>query len=412
MAGGNLLHIVSADDYDLPVYAMDGFPTAPVHPFSIPKLPPSAPWPFTEEEISMATATSTTRPIDPDALNQLLHQAVADMGAAMQSTLILIGDKLGLYRSMGDCAPVTASELARRTGTDERYVREWLNANAAGNYVKYDAASDSYFMTPEQSFALAQDNTAVHLPGFYHMLASCMKDEEKLTEMFRTGKGFGWHEHEKGLFEGCERFFRPTYLANLTTSWIPALDGVEKKLQAGARVADVGCGHGASTILMAQSYPNSEFYGFDYHGPSIEQAQKKAAAAGLQDRVHFQTSPAKSFPGKDYDLVAFFDCLHDMGDPAGASAHVLQSLSKDGTWMVVEPLAGDDIATNLNPVGRIYYSASTVCCVPASRAQEVGLGLGAQAGEKRIRSVVTEGGFTRFRRAVETPFNMVFEARP
>lgn len=359
----------------------------------------------------MSTAATTARPLDPDKLNQLLHQAVVDMGAAMQSTLIVIGDRLGLYRAMGDCAPVSAAELARRTGTNERYVREWLNANAAGKYIEYDSASDTYSMTPEQSFALAQDDTAVHLPGFYHMLASCMKDEEKLTDIFRTGKGFGWHEHEKGLFEGCERFFRPSYLANLTTSWIPALEGVEEKLKAGARVADIGCGHGASTLLMAKTYPNSEFFGFDYHDKSIEHAGEKAAAAGCSDRVHFDVAPAKSFPGKDYDFVACFDCLHDMGDPAGAAAHVKQSLANNGTWMIVEPIAGDDIASNLNPIGRIYYSASTVCCVPASRSQEVGLGLGAQAGEKRIRQVVTQGGFTHFRRASETPFNMVFEAR-
>jgi SAM-dependent methyltransferase len=360
----------------------------------------------------MSTAVPTVRPIDPDKLNHLLHQAVVDMGAAMQSTLILIGDRLGLYRAMADCEPVSAAELARRTATDERYVREWLNANAAGNYVEYHPATDSYSMTPEQSFALAQDDTAVHLPGFYHMLASCMKDEEKLTDIFRTGKGFAWHEHEKGLFEGCERFFRPSYLANLTTNWIPALEGVEERLKSGARVADVGCGHGASTLLMAKTYPNSEFYGFDYHDASIEQAGKKAKAAGCDDRVHFDIAPAKSFPGKDYDFVACFDCLHDMGDPAGAAAHVLRSLAGHGTWMIVEPMAGDDIVSNLNPVGRIYYSASTICCVPASRSQEVGLGLGAQAGEKRIRKVVTEGGFTHFRRATETPFNMVFEARP
>lgn len=359
----------------------------------------------------MTTAAATPRPIDPDKLHQLLHQAVVDMGAAMQSTLIVIGDRLGLYRAMGDCAPISAADLAHRTGTNERYVREWLNANAAGKYIEYDSASDTYSMTPEQSFALAQDDTAVHLPGFYHMLASCMKDEEKLTDIFRTGKGFGWHEHEKGLFEGCERFFRPSYLANLTTSWIPALEGVEEKLKAGARVADIGCGHGASTLLMATTYPNSEFFGFDYHDKSIEQAGEKAAAAGCSDRVHFDVAPAKSFPGKDYDFVACFDCLHDMGDPAGAASHVKQSLAVNGTWMIVEPIAGDDIASNLNPIGRIYYSASTVCCVPASRSQEVGLGLGAQAGEKRIRQVVTEGGFTHFRRASETPFNMVFEAR-
>jgi 2-polyprenyl-3-methyl-5-hydroxy-6-metoxy-1,4-benzoquinol methylase len=313
---------------------------------------------------------------------------------------------------MADGAPVTAADLARRTGTAERYVREWLNANAAGHYVEYDPATDTYSMTPEQAFALAEDDTAVHLPGFYHMLASCMKDEEKLTEVFRTGKGFGWHEHEKGLFEGCERFFRPGYLANLTTSWIPALEGVDAKLKAGARVADVGCGHGASTLLMAQTYPNSEFYGFDYHTASIEQAQKKAAAAGVGDRVHFETAPAKSFPGGGYDFVACFDCLHDMGDPTGAATHVRQTLAPNGTWMIVEPFAGDSVASNLNPIGRLYYSASTVFCVPASLSQEVGLGLGAQAGEKRIRQVVTDGGFTHFRRATETPFNLVFEARP
>ncbi|MGC1298820.1 MAG: class I SAM-dependent methyltransferase [Alloacidobacterium sp.] len=360
----------------------------------------------------MTTSAPSVRPLDPDKLNQLLHQAVVDMGAAMQSTLIVIGDRLGLYRAMADCAPVSAAELARRTGTNERYVREWLNAHAAGKYVEYDPATDTYSMTPEQSFALAQDDTAVHLPGFYHMLASCMKDEEKLTDIFRTGKGFGWHEHEKGLFEGCERFFRPSYLANLTTNWIPALEGVEAKLKSGARVADIGCGHGASTLLMAKTYPNSEFFGFDYHDGSIEHATKQAAAARCTDRVHFDAAPAKSFPGKNYDFVACFDCLHDMGDPAGAAAHVRQSMANDGTWMIVEPMAGDDIVSNLNPVGRIYYSASTLLCVPASRSQEVGLGLGAQAGEKRIRQVVTEGGFTQFRRASETPFNMVFEARP
>jgi SAM-dependent methyltransferase len=362
--------------------------------------------------IIMSTANPVSRPIDPEKLNQLLHQAVSDMAASMHSALILIGDKLGLYRAMADGTPMTAGDLARRTGTTERYVREWLNANAAGHYIEYDPATDTYSMTPEQSFALAEDDTAVHLPGFYHMLASCMKDEEKLTEIFRTGKGFGWHEHEKGLFEGCERFFRPSYLANLTTSWIPALEGVDAKLKAGARVADVGCGHGASTLLMAKTYPNAEFYGFDYHPASIEQAQKKAAAAGLSDRVHFEAAPAKTFPGKGYDFVACFDCLHDMGDPAGAAAHVRQTLANDGTWMIVEPFAGDSIASNLNPIGRLYYSASTVICVPASLSQEVGLGLGAQAGEKRIRQAVTDGGFTHFRRATETPFNMVFEARP
>ena len=357
-------------------------------------------------------ATAASRPIDSDKLNVLLGQAVADMGAAMHAPLIVIGDRLGLYRAMGSGEPMTAAELARRTGTAERYIQEWLNANAAAHYVEYDAASATYFMSPEQSFALAQDDTGVHLPGFYHMVASCMKDEEKLTEVFRTGEGFGWHEHEKGLFEGCERFFRPSYLANLTSSWIPALDGVEARLRAGARVADIGCGHGASTLLMAQTYPQSEFFGFDYHGGSIERAREKAEAAGLKDRVHFDVSMAQAFPGKGYDFVACFDCLHDMGDPAGAARHVRGALAEDGSWMIVEPFAGDDVASNLNPIGRIYYAASTVVCVPASRSQEVGAGLGAQAGEKKIGEVVSQGGFTRFRRATETPFNMVFEARP
>ncbi len=318
------------------------------------------------------TSPVQTRPIDPDKLNALLGQAVHDMGAAMHAPLIVIGDKLGLYRSMGDGVPVTAAQLAQRTGTAERYIREWLNANAAGNFVEYDSAGDTYFMTPEQALALAQDDTPIHLPGFYHMLASLMKDEEKITEIYRTGEGMGWHEHEKGLFEGCERFFRPTYLANLVSSWIPALDGVEAKLEAGARVADIGCGHGASTLLMAKAYPNSRFFGFDFHAPSIEIARKKAAAAGVTDRVDFDVAPSKAFPGKDYDLVAFFDCLHDMGDPAGASKHVRESLAPGGTWMIVEPFAHDTIAANLNPVGRIMYSASASVCVPCSLSQEVG----------------------------------------
>lgn len=359
----------------------------------------------------MATQ-SQARALDQDKLNALLGQAVQDMGACLHGALVLIGDKLGLYRAMADGSPVTPAELAERTGTTERYIREWLNANAAGNYVQYHAESGSYSLSPEQAFALALDNTPIHLPGFYHMLASCLKDEEKLTDIYRTGRGFGWHEHEKGLFEGCERFFRPTYLANLTTSWIPALDGVEAKLQSGAKVADVGCGHGASTVLMAQAYPKSRFFGFDYHPASIETARKKAEAAGVSDRVTFEVSPAKSFPGAGYDFVTFFDCLHDMGDPAGAAAHVRAALAPDGTWMVVEPIAADDVSANLNPVGRIYYSASAMICVPASLSQEVGLGLGAQAGEARLRGVISSGGFTRFRRATETPFNMVFEVRP
>jgi SAM-dependent methyltransferase len=355
--------------------------------------------------------TPKGREINPDAMNALLGQVVADMGAVAQAPVILIGDKLGLYRAMGDGTPVTPAELAQKTGTAERYVREWLNANAAGKLVEFDAKEGKYFMTPEQALVLALDDTPLHLPGFYHFVASLMKDEEKLTEIYRTGKGMGWHEHEKGLFEGTERFFRPTYLANLVSSWIPALAGVEAKLQSGARVADIGCGHGASTLLMAKSYPKSEFFGFDYHGPSIEKANEKAKAAGVADRVTFAVAPAKSFPGKDYDLVAFFDCLHDMGDPVGAAKHVRSTLAKDGTWMIVEPFANDETAANHNPIGRIFYSASATVCVPCSLAQEVGLGLGAQAGPARLENVAREGGFGHFRRATETPFNMVFEAR-
>jgi SAM-dependent methyltransferase len=363
----------------------------------------------------MASAPSTspekTRTINPDKLNALLGQAVQDMGAAMHAPLIVIGDKLGLYRAMGDGEPVTPAQLAERTGTAERYIREWLNANAASKFVEYDGASGTYFMTPEQALALAQDDTPIHLPGFYHMLASLMKDEEKITEIYRTGKGMGWHEHEKGLFEGCERFFRPTYLANLVSSWIPALEGVEAKLKAGARVADIGCGHGASTLLMAKAYPKSQFFGFDYHAPSIETAREKARVADVSDRVNFEVAPSKTFPGKKYDMVAFFDCLHDMGDPAGAARHVHESLAPGGTWMIVEPFAHDDIAANLNPIGRIMYSASASVCVPCSLSQEVALGLGAQAGPANIEKVVRSGGFTHFRKAAETPFNMVFEAR-
>jgi SAM-dependent methyltransferase len=351
------------------------------------------------------------RAVNSDALNALLGRAVQDMGAALQAPLILIGDKLGLYKAMGDGVPVTPAELAKKTGTAERYIREWLNANAAGQLVEYDKEKGTFSMTPEQALVLAMDDTPVHLPGFYHLLASLMKDEEKLTEIYRTGKGMGWHEHEKGLFEGTERFFRPTYLANLVSSWIPALEGVEAKLKAGARVADIGCGHGASTLLMAKSYPKSQFFGFDYHGPSIDKAREKAKVADVGDRVTFSVAPAKSFPGKGYDLVAFFDCLHDMGDPVGAAKYVKTTLAPGGTWMIVEPFANDDAAANHNPIGRIFYSASATVCVPCSLAQEVGLGLGAQAGPARLEEVARSGGFTHFRKATETPFNMVFEAR-
>jgi 2-polyprenyl-3-methyl-5-hydroxy-6-metoxy-1,4-benzoquinol methylase len=291
-------------------------------------------------------------------------------------------------------------------------VREWLNSNAASGYVVYDAAEKTYTLPPEQALALAVDDSPVFLPGAFQILSACYNDAPKIENAFRTGQGVGWHEHHHDLFHGTERFFRPNYNANLVSSWIPALDGVEAKLQAGAKVADVGCGLGASTILMAKSYPKSNFVGFDYHAKSIELAREAAQQAGVSDRVHFEVAAAKNFPGGGFDFIAFFDCLHDMGDPAGASAHVCQALKPDGTWMIVEPFAEDTPEANHNPIGRIFYSASTMLCVPASMAQEVGAALGAQAGEQNIRKVVESGGFTRFRRATQTPFNLVFEARP
>jgi SAM-dependent methyltransferase len=351
-------------------------------------------------------------PIDEAKLNAFMGRAVGDMGAAAHAVLILIGDRLGIFKAMGDSRPVTAAELAARTKLHERYVREWLNANAASGYVTYDSATKTYTLPPEQALALAVEDSPVYLPGAFQLLSSCFHDADKIEDAFRTGKGVGWHEHHHDLFHGTERFFRPNYNANLVSNWIPALDGVQKKLEQGAKVADVGCGLGASTILLAKNYPKSTFYGFDYHQGSIDMAREAAAKAGVADRIKFEVAAAKNFPGRDYDFIAFFDCLHDMGDPVGAAAHVRSTLKPDGTWMIVEPYAEDAVEANHNPIGRIYFSASTMLCVPASLSQEVGAALGAQAGEKNIQTVVTAGGFTRFRRATQTPFNLVFEARP
>ncbi len=352
----------------------------------------------------------TEQIIDEAKLDEFMGRFVGDLGAALSAANVVIGDRLGLYRAMADGEPLTPEQLAERTGTDARYVREWLSGQAAGGYVSY--ADGSFSLTPEQSFALAQEGSPAFVPGAFQLATSLVKDEEKITSAFQTGKGVGWHEHHHDLFAGTERFFRPGYAANLTSAWIPALDGVQEKLDRGALVADVGCGHGASTILMAQAYPQSEFVGFDYHDGSIEAAREKAAEAGLDGRVSFEVAKAKEYAGEGYDVVAMFDCLHDMGDPVGAAAHVLSTLDADGTWMIVEPFANDRLEDNLNPVGRVFYSASTLVCTPASRDQEVGLALGAQAGEARLRDVITGGGFTRFRRATETPFNLVLEARP
>ena len=349
--------------------------------------------------------------IDMDKLNAFMGRFVGDIGAAMHAGTVLLGDQLGLYKALA-VGPMSAEQLARATQTDARYVREWLSAQAASGYVEYDAAADHFHMTEEQVFALATEGSPAFIPGAFQVVLGALRSVPRLAGVFRTGLGYGWHEHDAMLFQGTERFFRPGYAANLVSSWIPALDGVDSKLESGARVADVGCGHGASTVLMAQAYPKASFVGFDYHAPSIEWARKAAAEAGVADRVTFEVAAAKNFPGKDYDLVAFFDCLHDLGDPVGASRHVRAALKPDGCWMIVEPFANDALQDNLNPVGRLYYSASTLVCTPASKSQEVGLALGAQAGEKRLRGVVTEGGFKHFRRATETPFNLVFEARP
>jgi len=349
--------------------------------------------------------------INETKMNELIGRFLGDFGATFHAAMVVIGDKLGLYKTLAEVGPVSSKELADRTGTTERYVREWLASQAAGGYVNYNPATGCYSLSEEQSFALADESSPAFMPGAFQLAVSAVKSEGRITDAFRTGEGVGWHEHDPELFHGTERFFRPGYAAHLTTSWIPSLDGMEARLRSGARVADVGCGHGVSTILMAKAFPKSTFIGFDYHNRSIQYARKAAQEAGVTDRVRFDIAKAKEYPGKDYDFVTFFDCLHDMGDPVGASTHVLQSLKSDGTWMLVEPFAGDKLEDNLNPVGRAFYGASTLLCTPASLSQEVGLGLGAQAGENRLRGVVTSGGFTRFRRAAETPFNIVYEAR-
>lgn len=356
-------------------------------------------------------ATTAQPALDMDKLNAFIGQFVGDLGAAVHAGMVVIGEQLGLYKALAG-GPLSSAELAAKTHTDERYVREWLSSQAAGGYVTYNEKTDKFRLSEEQAFALADEDSPAYLPGAFQLALGSLAAVPRIAESFRTGAGMGWHEHDDGVFHGCEKFFRPGYAANLVSSWIPALDGVKEKLEAGARVADVGCGKGASTLLMAKSFPKSQFFGFDYHDKSIQAARESARRQGVADRVSFEVAKAKEFPGKDYDFVAVFDCLHDMGDPVGAAKHVRQSLRKDGTWMIVEPFANDGLKDNLNPVGRVYYSFSTLLCTPCSRSQEVGLCLGAQAGEKQIRQVLTSAGFGRFRRATETPFNIVYEARP
>ena len=349
--------------------------------------------------------------LDMNKLNAFIGQFVTDLGASVHAGMVVIGERLGLYKALA-ARPMTPAELAAETQTDERYVREWLASQAAGNYITYDEKARKFSLTQEQAFTLANEESPAYLPGAFELALGSLAAVPRIAESFRSGAGMGWHEHVDGVFHGCEKFFRPGYAANLVSNWIPALGDVQRKLDAGARVADVGCGKGASTLLLAKAFPNSRFYGFDYHDKSVEAAREYAKRDGLGDRVTFEVSEAKRFPGKDYDFVTVFDCLHDMGDPVGAAAHVRRSLANDGTWMIVEPFANDQLKDNLNPVGRVYYSFSTLLCTPCSRSQEVGLCLGAQAGEARIREVVTSAGFSRFRRATETPFNIVYEARP
>jgi 2-polyprenyl-3-methyl-5-hydroxy-6-metoxy-1,4-benzoquinol methylase len=357
------------------------------------------------------TAIEQPAAIDHDKVMSFVFRAVDEVGATLNTALVVMGDRLGLYRALAGAGPLTPAELAERTGTNERYVREWLNAQAAGAYVDYDPDSSRYTLSAEHAIALTDDSSPAFLPGLFQTAFGAVLDSPRITEAARTGAGVGWHEHGHDVFDGCERFFRPGYNANLVAAWLPALDGVVGKLQGGATVADVGCGHGASTILMAQAFPASTFLGSDYHEGSITTARERAAEAGVSDRVRFEVAASSTYSGSGYDLVTMFDCLHDMGDPVGAARHVRQSLSPDGTWMIVEPAAGDRVESNLNPVGRAYYGFSTLLCTPASLSQEVGLALGAQAGESRIRDVAASAGLTRFRRVSETPFNMVYEAR-
>lgn len=356
--------------------------------------------------------TTTEQQIDTDKLMGFVFRAVDEVGATLNAALVVMGDKLGYYRDLAEHGPSTPAQLAERTGTAEPYAREWLNAQAAGEYVDYDPTTRRYTLPPEHALAMTDPDSPAFLPGFFQIALGTVHDTQRIVEAARSGAGFGWHEHGTDVHEGCERFFRPSYHANLVGSWLPALDGIERRLTEGALVADIGCGHGASTVLMAQAFPRSSFVGSDYHEASIETARARAEEAGVADRVRFEVASAQGFGGTGYDLVTTFDCLHDMGDPVGAARHVREAIADDGVWMVVEPIAGDHVEDNLNPVGRAYYGFSTLLCTPSSLSQDVGLALGTQAGPARIRDVTAAGGFTRFRSVAETPFNRVFEIRP
>lgn len=361
---------------------------------------------------STMTTTHEAPAIDVDKLMAFVFKAVDEVGATLNTALVVLGDKLGYYQAMADSGPTTASRLAQQTSTDEHYAREWLNAQAAGGYVEYDESTGHYTLPPEQATALTDPSSPAYLPGFFQIALGTTHDTDSILQAARNQAGVGWHEHHGDVHDGCERFFRTMYNAHLVGEWLPALDGVVDKLERGARVADIGCGYGASTIIMAQAFPNSTFVGSDYHEASIAAARQRAQDAGVADRATFEVAPATAFSGSGFDLVTTFDALHDMGDPVGAAKHVRQAIAPEGTWMVVEPMAGDAVSDNLNPVGRAYYGFSTLLCTPSSLAQDVGLALGTQAGPARIRDVVTTSGFSRFASVAQTPFNRVLEVRP
>ena len=348
--------------------------------------------------------------INENKLNTLLGKMVTEMGAAAIGPLILIGDSLGIYKAMEGKGNMTSNELAKVVGVNERYLREWLSAHAASGYIEYDDTNETVLLTPEQAFVFSNSDSPVLMTGAYYAISSMYHDVPTMEKAFKTGDGVFWGDHHSCLFCGTEKFFRPSYATNLVQNWLPALDGVVEKLKRGAKVADIGCGHAASTMIMAKAYPNSEFIGFDFHQGSIDHSATHAKESGLYN-ITFELATAKDFSGSDYDLVTFFDCLHDMGDPVGACAHVVESLKPDGTCMIVEPFANDSLKENINPVGRAFYSFSTLLCTPSSMSQEVGLALGAQAGEQRLGEVALKGGFNHFRRAAETPFNLILEAR-
>jgi 2-polyprenyl-3-methyl-5-hydroxy-6-metoxy-1,4-benzoquinol methylase len=360
----------------------------------------------------MTTTENPAVAVDAEKLMSFVFRAVEETGAALNCALVVMGDRLGYYRALAEHGPSTPTELAEYSGTDEHYTREWLNAQAAGSFVEFDGATGRYRLPPEHAVALIDEGSPAFVTGLFQTALGTIRDSHRIVEAAPVGDGVGWGEHNSDVHIGCERFFAPSYAAHLVAEWLPALDGVVDKLVAGASVADVGCGHGASTILMAQAFSSSLFLGIDAHGASIETARERAGMAGVGDHVHFETAAADVFGGGPYDLITMFDCLHDMGDPVGAARHVRSRIADDGTWMIVEPAAGDRVEDNLHTIGRAFYGFSTLLCTPASLSQPVGMALGTQAGPARIRDVVTAAGFTRFRLATQTPFHNVFEVRP